>query len=101
MSLAGAWILNSIAGYHSIMAIILFPLWILSGAMFPMEDGWQRIVAAANPLSYFVDGVRLGMTGRSLASAEHLPVLAGLAAVVLITLTAAFLSMRRTGVQAV
>jgi ABC-2 type transport system permease protein len=101
LSLAGAWILNSISGYHSIMAILLFPLWILSGAMFPLESGWQSIVGLVNPLSYFVVGVRLAMRGESLFTHAHLPVLAGLVVVVLVTFTAAFLFMRRTGVQAV
>ena len=57
-SLAFAWKINSIAGYHSIMALILFPLWVFSGAFFPMEQPWQQLVAAINPLSYFVSGVR-------------------------------------------
>ena len=30
-----AWALDSIQGYHVVMNLVLFPLWILSGAMFP------------------------------------------------------------------
>jgi ABC-2 type transport system permease protein len=63
LSLASAWKLNSIAGYHSIMALILFPLWIFSGAFFPMDSGWKLLVARCNPLAYFVDGVRFSVGG--------------------------------------
>jgi ABC-2 type transport system permease protein len=101
MSLAGAWILNSIPGYHSIMAIVLFPLWILSGAMFPLSDGWLSFLGLANPLAYFVQGVRLSLSGESLLQATHAPVAVGLLVIVFVLFTAAFLSMRRTGVQAV
>ena len=57
-SLAFAWKINSVAGYHSIMALVLFPLWVFSGAFFPMDQTWQRVIASVNPLSYFVSSVR-------------------------------------------
>lgn len=101
LSLAGAWILNSIAGYHSIMAIVLFPLWILSGAMFPLSHGWMSFLAYVNPLAYFVDGVRLSLSGESVLQAAHAPVAVGLLVLVVVLFMSAFLSMRRTGVQAV
>jgi ABC-2 type transport system permease protein len=71
-SLAFAWKINSIAGYHSIMALILFPLWVFSGAFFPMDQNWQKAVAFFNPLSYFVTGVRqaLGMASGSSGMTE-------------------------------
>jgi len=101
LSLAGAWLINSTHGYHAVMMVILFPLWIVSGAMFPMQGEWQAIFAWVNPLSYFVEGVRLSLRGESLLAPAHAAVSIGLAAVVVVTLSAAFLSMRRTGVQAV
>lgn len=101
LSLAGAWILNSIHGYHAVMGVVLFPLWVLSGAMFPLDAVWLRVLGALNPLSYFVEGVRLALGGESLATPLHWPVMAGLIVVVIVTFSAAYASMRRTGVQAV
>jgi ABC-2 type transport system permease protein len=100
-SLAGAWILNSIAGYHAIMALILFPLWVLSGAMFPMDSGWQALVLWANPIGYLVSGVRLSLQGQSLFDAAHFGVLAGLIGVFAIAFVLALQVMSRTKVQAV
>jgi ABC-type multidrug transport system permease subunit len=49
------------------MSLILLPLWIVSGAMFPAPAGsvlaW---IASANPLSYAVSAVRRGMYGAAL-----------------------------------
>jgi ABC-2 type transport system permease protein len=93
--------LNSIHGYHAVMGVVLFPLWVLSGAMFPLDAVWLRVLGALNPLSYFVEGVRLALGGESLATPVHWPVMAGLIVVVIVTFSAAYASMRRTGVQAV
>ncbi|MFZ5471243.1 MAG: ABC transporter permease, partial [Myxococcota bacterium] len=46
-----AWWLNSSTGYHAVMSVLLIPMWVLSGAMFPLA-GAHPIVAAvmkANP----------------------------------------------------
>ncbi len=49
-----AWLLDSTQGFHAIMNLLLIPLWLLSGALFPAAGaaGWMRIVMKANPLSY-------------------------------------------------
>ncbi len=52
-----AWKMDSIQGYHGIMSVVLFPLWIFSGAVFP-ADGvpvWLFWVMKLNPLSYGLD----------------------------------------------
>ncbi len=58
-----AWVIDSTAGYHGIMGVLLFPLWILSGAMFPAQAGWIRGVMIVNPLAYLVDGLRNALAG--------------------------------------
>ena len=60
MGFAIAWWLDSTQGYHVVMSVLLIPLWILSGAMFPMASGprWILWLARANPLAYAVAGVR-------------------------------------------
>jgi daunorubicin resistance ABC transporter membrane protein len=60
-----AWKLDSSAAYHAVMGIVLVPLWMLSGSLFPV-DGLHPILAwivRFNPLSYGVAGVRRALHG--------------------------------------
>jgi daunorubicin resistance ABC transporter membrane protein len=65
---AVAWWLDSSQAYHAFMGVLLIPLWILSGAMFPapMEHAWVGVILRANPMSYAVDGLRQGLYGGAL-----------------------------------
>ena len=49
-----AWKLDSVAGYHSVMSVVLIPLWFLSGALFPIEGAapWLEWVMQCNPVTY-------------------------------------------------
>lgn len=49
-----AWLLDSTQGFHAIMNLLLIPMWLLSGALFPASGaaGWMRWVMKINPLSY-------------------------------------------------
>jgi len=49
-----AWPMESIQGYHGVMNLILMPMWLLSGALFPPSgaSGWVRAIMLANPLTY-------------------------------------------------
>ena len=49
-----AWSMNSVHGYHAIMSVFLFPLWLFSGAVFPLEGTpmWIYWLMRANPLSH-------------------------------------------------
>jgi ABC-2 type transport system permease protein len=55
-----AWRLNSVSAFHSVMNTILLPMWLLSGALFPLDGAstWVRWVMYVNPLSYGVGGLR-------------------------------------------
>src|SRR5271163_3271188 len=55
-----AWPMDSPQAFHAIVNIILLPLWMLSGALFPASgaSGWLRLVMLMNPLSYGVDARR-------------------------------------------
>ena len=58
LGFAVAWWLDSTAGYHVVMSVLLLPLWILSGAMFPARaQPRARVHPALQP-----DGV-LGQRG--------------------------------------
>ncbi len=50
-----AWPMESSAGYHALMNVILMPMWFLSGAIFPLTDGTPWLLKGlmwANPLTY-------------------------------------------------
>jgi ABC-2 type transport system permease protein len=81
-----AWVVNSTAGYHGVMAVVMLPLWVLSGAMFPAGEGWMGWAMRLNPMAYLVDGLRHAMAGGFSPDANSgagfgLTVLAGTAAV--------------------
>ena len=73
LGLVLAWPMDSTAGYHAMMNILLMPMWFLSGAVFPAATapGWMRIVMMVNPLTYghqALSGLLLGTSGGSGAS---------------------------------
>ena len=49
-----AWRMESTQGYHAIINLLLVPLWMVSGAVFPISGahGWIRAVMRVNPLTY-------------------------------------------------
>ncbi len=55
-----AWRLNSTQGFHSVMNLVLMPMWLLSGALFPPGGSatWMAWLMAANPLTYGVTELR-------------------------------------------
>lgn len=65
LGFAIAWWLDSTQGYHVVMSVLLIPLWILSGAMFPTTGGprWIGWLMRANPMAYAVAGVRRALYG--------------------------------------
>ena len=65
-------IMRDMQGFQLIMRLLTFPLFILSGAFFPLErlPIWLKSLSYINPLTYGVDGMRyclIGMTEFSLA----------------------------------
>jgi ABC-2 type transport system permease protein len=55
-----AWPMNSTQGFHAIMMLVLMPMWLLSGAFFPLTGGptWLVWLMRLNPLTYGVSLVR-------------------------------------------
>jgi len=49
-----AWKLDSTQGFHAIMNLFLIPMWLLSGALFPVQSApfWLRVIMRLNPLTY-------------------------------------------------
>jgi len=63
-----AWALDSVQGYHVVMSLVLFPLWMLSGALFPAEglNPVLRTIVTWNPMSYAMSGLRRALYGGAL-----------------------------------
>ena len=60
LGFAIAWPMDSSQAFHGIVNLFLIPLWLLSGALFPMTgaSGWIRALMHLNPLTYGVDALR-------------------------------------------
>ena len=60
LGFAIAWPMDSPQAFHAVVNIILLPLWMLSGSLFPVSgaSGWLRLVMLVNPLTYGVDALR-------------------------------------------
>ena len=54
-------------GFQLIMHFVIFPIFGLSGAMFPISllPGWLGPITMLDPLTYGVEGIRYGLTGVS------------------------------------
>jgi len=68
-----AWRMDSTQGFHAIMSVFLLPMWLLSGAVFPVAGKGPVLgtLLKINPLTYGVTALRhaLGMGGAGSATA--------------------------------
>jgi ABC-2 type transport system permease protein len=60
LGFAIAWPMDSTSAFHGIINLFLIPLWLLSGALFPVAgaSGWIRVLMYLNPLTYGVGALR-------------------------------------------
>ncbi len=60
LGFAIAWPMDSTQAFHGIINLFLIPLWLLSGALFPLSgaSGWLRVLMQINPLTYGVEALR-------------------------------------------
>lgn len=49
-----SWSMSSTQGFHAVMNLLLMPMWLLSGALFPPEGaaGWLAAIVRLNPMYY-------------------------------------------------
>ena len=92
LGFAIAWRMESAQGFHAIINLFLIPLWMLSGALFPVTgaSGWIRALMQINPLTYGMNALLLTMfpataPRTSLALWPSIGVLALFAGVVFLT----------------
>ena len=65
--------MRDIQGFSIVMNFVIFPLFFLSGALFPLENFpvWLRYISKIDPLTYGVDGLRgtfIGVSSFSIIS---------------------------------
>jgi len=65
LGLGLAWVVDSTQGFHGIMNLVLLPMWILSGAVFPLSGaaGPMRIVMLVDPLTWPTEALRSALSG--------------------------------------
>jgi daunorubicin resistance ABC transporter membrane protein len=93
LGFAVAWAVDSPQGYHAIQMTLLVPMWVLSGAMFPLpaDKPGLALLMRANPISYGVSAVRRALAGAAAPGA--LPGSAGRDLVVCAAFAAAALAL--------
>ncbi len=75
LGLVIAWRLDSTQGFHAIMNLILLPMWVLSGAFFPITGvpTWLAWTMRLNPLTYGMAALRRSLYLGSPAAAGMVP----------------------------
>jgi len=60
LGFAIAWPMDSSQAFHGIVNLFLIPLWLVSGALFPITGAskWIQVIMRLNPLTYGVDALR-------------------------------------------
>lgn len=81
LGFAIAWPMDSTQAFHAIINLFLIPLWLVSGALFPLSgaSGWLRIIMRLNPLTYGTEALR----GLLYPSSSSFPLGSSLATLVL------------------
>jgi len=105
LGFAVAWRLDSTQAFHAIVNLFLIPLWLLSGALFPLSgaSAWIRGIMRANPLTYGVKALRgvlfpAAAGGAGLAVGPSVAVLAAFSATVFVL--ARLMAARRSALPA-
>jgi ABC-2 type transport system permease protein len=83
-----AWKMDSTSGFHAIMNLLLVPMWMVSGSLFPMAtaQGVIRAIMWVNPLTYSISLLNglLGLPNASPGPLASAAVTAGFGMVLLI-----------------
>jgi len=65
LALAIAWKVRSVAGFHGVMNLVLMPMWLLGGTLFPIDSAspWLATIMRLDPMAWTIDALRQAMTG--------------------------------------
>ena len=93
-----AWGSRSAGGFHAVMMLVLMPLWLLSGAVFPLHAGTPiglKGLMLANPLTYAHVALARPLIGEGMVSPVAWPV--GVAVTVAATMALLAVAASRVG----
>jgi ABC-2 type transport system permease protein len=79
--------IKDMQGYSLIMNFVVFPLFFLSGALYPLDNmpAWLRVLSHVDPLTYGVDGLRGALIGTSrLGISWNLLIMGGISVVMVV-----------------
>jgi ABC-2 type transport system permease protein len=84
--------MKDIHGFSLVMNFVIFPVFMLSGALFPIENlpSWLRVLSYADPLTYGVDGMRGALIGVSTFSIGLNFIILSIFAIIMVLLGAYF-----------
>jgi ABC-2 type transport system permease protein len=84
--------MRDMQGFSIVMNFVIFPLFFLSGALYPLDNfpAWLRSISKVNPLTYGVDGMRSSLIGISSFSTLYDLILLSVFSAVMIFLGAYF-----------
>lgn len=101
LGFAVAWRLDSSQAFHAIVNLFLIPMWLLSGALFPMSgaSGWIRMLMRVNPLTYGMDALRAAMFPGAVGETSGATALAILAGFTVFMFAVAFWMASRRSTQ--
>ncbi len=101
LGFAIAWGMRSTSGFHAIMMVFLMPLWLLSGALFPMTGapGWLAGIMAINPVAHAMTILRAPFYSTPAQVFADSSYLTGLAVVVVWVTLGLWVSVRRVSKQ--
>jgi len=93
LGLCLAWPMDSTAGFHAIMNLFLMPMWVLSGALFPVTSAPPAMQAIMwiNPMTYGQTVLSSLFTGQMGVTGAPLPM--GVAAAVLVGFVVAMMAL--------
>jgi len=77
-----AWKVDSVQGFHAVMNVVLLPMWLLSGAFFPLAGAprWLAALMRIDPLTYGVEALRGVLYAAPVAAAVAITAAVALAA---------------------
>ncbi|MBB4264965.1 ABC transporter permease [Roseospira visakhapatnamensis] len=95
-----AWRMKSTSGFHALMMVIMMPMWVLSGAFFPITGvpAWLHAIMLVNPVTHGMTILRAPFyadPGTLLTSAGYLGALAVVVAWVVVCLSLASMRVGR------
>lgn len=75
LSLCLAWPMDSTAGFHAVMNLLLMPMWFLSGAVFPVGSSHPAMqwLMWINPLTYGQAAFTAALYGQTRGVSAHVP----------------------------